>query len=211
MTNPADILVRIQGVPFVKSPFTSRDDFSDVPFVDDDEYTTHRQLEQKKKKPAPPKEPVPPEEVVPEEPVPPEEVVPEEPTPEAGVEGPPVAGGEMGVGEEPGVGMGMPGEEEPRTSSEIGRIYELKKIYSRLISIESHLSSSSDTSLLKLRSYVSKAIDLFETLASNLDSFMEELDNIIVMFYKFLEVAYNLLKKNYEAKGKEDDMEDILK
>jgi len=58
---------------------------------------------------------------------------------------------------------------------------------------------------------VSKAIDLFETLASNLDSFMEELDNIIVMFYKFLEVAYNLLKKNYEAKGKEDDMEDILK
>lgn len=208
MTNPANFLGKIQGVPFVKSPFTSRDDLPDVPFVDDDEYTTHMRLEQdeeeKKKKPAPP-----------EEPVPPEELVPEEPIPETGGELPPVTGGEMGVGEVPGeeagIGMGMPGEEEPKTSSEIGRIYELKKIYSRLMSIESYISSSSDTSLLKLRSYVSKAIDLFETLASNLDSFMGELDNIIVMFYKFLELVYSLLKKHYEAKEKEDEEVGVLK
>jgi len=209
MTNPADVLGGIYGTPFVKSRFTSRDDFSDVPFVDDDEYVTHRQLEQgeegKKKKPAPP-----------EEPVPPEDLVPEEPTPEAGSEAPPAAGGEMGVGEVPGeevgAGMGMPGEEEPKSPSEIGRIYELKKIYSRLMSIDSHLSSSSDTSLLNLRSYVSKAIDLFETLAANLDSFKGELDDIIVMFYKFLDLAYSLLKKNYEAKEKEGDKwEGLLK
>jgi len=91
-------------------------------------------------------------------------------------------------------------EEPPKTASQIGRIYELKKIYSRLVSIESYLSTTSSVTLLKLRDYVSKAISLFEILTSNLESFKDKIDEIIVVFYKFLDVVYTLLDSYYKSK-----------
>jgi len=53
-------------------------------------------------------------------------------------------GGMGGMGD---AGMGMPGmeQEEPKTAGQLGRIYELKKIYSRLTSIESYLGNESAT------------------------------------------------------------------
>ncbi len=203
MPNPGEILKKIQDTLFAKHRIGAQN-FDDVPYTDDEEYTTHIRLgEQEEEKDEKEKKPVPPEELG---------EVPEEETPAvaptAGGEVPPAAGGEMGPGGMPGgelgMGMGAP-EEEPKTASEIGRIFELKKIYSRLVSVESHLADSSDIILLKLRDYVSRAIDLFETLASNLDSFKGELDSIIVLFYKFLEIVYVLLKKYYEIKRKEDE------
>lgn len=211
MSSPGEILKKIQDTLFARHRVGAQD-FTDVPFVDDEEYTTHQRLgeqekeEDEKKKNLVSPEPVPPEEVgeVPEEE--PEETP--EVAPTAGGQVPPAAGGEMGPEGMPGEELGMgAAEEEPKTASEIGRIFELKKIYSRLVSIESHLEDSSDIILLKLRDYVSRAIDLFETLASNLDSFKEELDNIIVLFYKFLEIVYVLLKKYYKIKRKEDEEE----
>jgi hypothetical protein len=112
-------------------------------------------------------------------------------------------GGEMGgdVGGEMGGDMGgMPGEEEKKEPKELGRIYELKKIYARLTSIESYLSDASEPSLLRLRSLVSQAIEMFEILASNIDQYKDKMDDIIVMYYKFLEGVFGILKKYYQER-----------
>jgi DNA-binding ferritin-like protein (Dps family) len=136
-------------------------------------------------------------------------------------------GGEMQPGmeqpgmEQPGMdqtGMmqpGMPGMEniDPVTGlpikppSELGRIYELKKIYSRLTTIEAYLSDSTDQELLKLRTVVAQAIELFEILASNLQSYKDQVDDIIVTFYKFLDEVYSTLSDYYKDKSdqKEED------
>jgi hypothetical protein len=99
---------------------------------------------------------------------------------------------------DPMAGMGgVPGE---RTASQVGRIYELKKIHTRLVSLENHLSQTSDVVLLRLRVMVSKAIDLFNTMVSNIDAFIKEgkIDDIIVCYYEFVETVYEILNKYYE-------------
>ena len=97
------------------------------------------------------------------------------------------------------MGMGGMGAPEPKTAEEIGRIFELKKIYARLIAVEEFLSFSPDETLVKLRDYISKSIELFETLISNVDSFKDQIDDIIVMFYKFLESVYEIMNDYYNS------------
>jgi len=115
------------------------------------------------------------------------------------------AGGEMGMPAGMGgaeMGMGMPGmgeAEEKLTSSQIGRVYELKKIYARLSSVESYLSRATDQSVLELRKYVSESIDLFEIVISNYDQYKENVDDIIVQFYEFLDVIYSSIRKYYKG------------
>jgi len=107
-------------------------------------------------------------------------------------------------------GMGMGGNVDPMTGqpiedpSHLGRIYEIKKIYTRLTSIESYLASEADPFLVKIRSYVSQAIQLFEILASNLQSYKEKLDDIIIQYYKFLDTVFELVRDRYkELKDKQ--------
>ena len=121
------------------------------------------------------------------------------------------AGGDvegMEAGADPGMGMdaGMAGEmpgmgekEEKLTSSQIGRVYELKKIYSRLSSVESYLSRATDQSILELRKYVSQSIDLFEVVISNYDQYKENVDDIIIQFYEFLDVIYSSIRTYYKS------------
>ena len=107
-------------------------------------------------------------------------------------------------------GMEMPSEEEeevPQDPEYIGRVYELKKIYSRLISIESFLDDASDSRLLKLRNYISASIELFQTLINNVEAYKDKIDELIVLFYKFLLVVYTLLSKYYKQENKEDKQE----
>jgi len=106
-------------------------------------------------------------------------------------------GGEMGANMG-GIG-GMGDEEEKLSSSQIGRVYELKKIYSKLASIESYLTRVSDESILELRQHVSRAIDLFEVVMSNFDQYKDKVDDIIVQFYKFLEIVYETIKDHYKT------------
>jgi hypothetical protein len=144
-----------------------------------------------------------------EEEAPPEEEPMEEPAEVP--EEPPMGEEDMPGGEE-GMGgfSGMPGEEEtgPETPGEVGRIYELKKIYSRLISIDKHLAESTDSTLLKLRQIVGQSIEVFEVMIANIDLFKEQVDDIIVLYYEFLERIYGLLKKYYSLKKKEDTKKD---
>jgi len=119
-------------------------------------------------------------------------------------------GADPSMGNDPSMaGMGM-GEEPQKTSEEVGRIFELKKIYSRLLSIESQLSFSSDIILQKLRKFVSDAIELFELLISNVNAYKKEIDEIIIMYYDFLQEIFEILKKYYKNK-QHDDKEQIKK
>jgi len=109
-------------------------------------------------------------------------------------------------GQDPSMGgMGM---QPPELSAEnVGRVFELKKIYARLLSIDSQLSFSSDSILLKLRRFINKAIELFETVISNIESYRKNIDQIIVMYYQFLEDVYSIMKRYYQSKEKKDKLE----
>ena len=158
------------------------DKYVDFPYVEDPtDFVTHRPLEQTD--PAETDSPLDEQAINPEE---------------AGAEGglpADMAGGDMGMG-------GMAGgteEEQTLTSSQIGRVYELKKIYSRLASIESYLSRATDHSILELRKYVGQSIDLFEVVMSNYEQYKENVDDIIVQFYEFLDVVYESIKTYYKS------------
>jgi hypothetical protein len=151
-----------------------------------------------------PEDEVPPEEPPAEEAVEPpaEEAAPEGEMPPEGMEG---AEGMPPEGMEGAEGMGGM-EEEIQKPSQIGRIYELKKIYTRLTTIESYLSDSSDPELLRVRLLVSKSVELFEILSSNLKTYQpptspkETLDEIIIMYYKFIKQVYESVAKYFKNK-----------
>jgi len=104
-------------------------------------------------------------------------------------------------------GMGGMGEEESKTPEELGKTYELKKIYARLVSVESYLATSSDVNLLKLRNYVSQSIELFSVIIANVDSYKDKVDEIIVKYYEFLDLIYIILSQYYDKKEKEEEEE----
>ena len=109
-------------------------------------------------------------------------------------------GGEAGMGGED-MGMGGGAEEEEKSPHQLGRIYELKKIYSRLTSIESYLASEADPELTDIRKYVSQSIELFEIVASNIDAYKEKMDEIIISYYKFLKEIYYKIRDYYKDKS----------
>jgi hypothetical protein len=111
-------------------------------------------------------------------------------------------GGDMGG--EMGGDMGM-GEEEKKSPHELGRIYELKKIYARLTSIEGYLSSEADPELSEIRRFVSQSIELFEIVASNIDSYKDNMEEIIISYYKFLKEVYFKIKGYYKTKSEDRD------
>lgn len=134
----------------------------------------------------------------------------EEMAPEAGAEDPGMEGGvdpgmEAGMDpNDPNAGMPpMPGGAEPLTSTEIGRMYEFKKIYSRLASVETYLSRTTDESMLEIRKIVGQSIDLFEVVISNFTQYKEKVDEIIVTYYEFLDSVYSSLRKYFAEMSKE--------
>jgi hypothetical protein len=110
---------------------------------------------------------------------------------------------------EPGMGQPLPEEDTSKSPSDLGRIYELKKIYTRMTVIEAYLTESSDPAMIETRTIVSKAIELFEILASNLSSYKpprapeETLDEIIVQYYRFLEKVYKEAARYYRTRARE--------
>ena len=80
--------------------------------------------------------------------------------------------------------------EDNFTEQEIGRIYELKKLYARLLAILQFLQTSNDTSLVNLSVQVEKAVDLFELLVNNLEKYIDDIDKIIVSLYRYISAVY---------------------
>jgi hypothetical protein len=175
----------------------------DFPYVDDPEgYVTHVPLEQDGLKEAEGDEESTPEED--------KKIADEPPPPSDETEGGEGGVGDMGMDEEgnvPDVGgdmdMAEQQQEEELTANQIGRVYEMKKIYSRLIAVESLISRTTDDNMLEMRKLVSQGIDLFEVVISNYDKFKENIDEIIVTYYDFLLGVYKEIKTYYAAKLKE--------
>lgn len=90
------------------------------------------------------------------------------------------------------------------SAGEIGRIYELKRIYNRLLTLEEYLSFSADDKLLNLKQHVATSIEFFELIVSNIDTFLDKIDDIIVMYYDFLRAMYKILKAYLELTSKKD-------
>lgn len=194
------------GSPVGGDQFTSDDsDEEDVPNVSDDKpYNTYRTIPSENSKireqPEDKTTKTPEYEEVPQE-VPAEDIDTQDPTmtQDPGMMDPSMTDPSM-----TGMGMGSPYYEPPKDPVELGRTYELKKIYARLVSIESYLSTSSDPEILMLRKYVSQAIEMFKTLSSNVDSYKDRVDEVIIIFYKFLKAVYTMLDKYYSQKKIED-------
>jgi len=89
-------------------------------------------------------------------------------------------------------------DQEEKKWQKVTRSYELKKIYSRLTAIDSFLSTDSNPTILKVRNYVINAMDLFKLVISNFSSFEEQIDEIIVMFYKFIDGVYDVVRDIYK-------------
>lgn len=140
----------------------------------------------------------------------PEEPAPEDPGGEPDMGPEPDMGGEPGMEagmdpSDPGLGdpsAGMPGMEEPKDPSELGRTYEMKKIYSRLISMNQYLADEQSPKIVKTKQNIAKAIDLFAVIGANPESYKEKIDEIIISYYKFLESAYRRVKAFYKAEAK---------
>jgi hypothetical protein len=178
----------------------------DFPYIEDPKgYVTHVPLEQDELKE---------QEDEPEKPV----KAGEKSGADIGADVPPAEGDEGGIGDtgmdaegnmpgvEGGEGMeGMPGqqEEEKLTMTQLGRVYELKKIYSRLSAVESFLTRTTDEAILEVRNMVSQSIDLFELVISNFDQYKDTVDEIIVTYYEFLNVVYKSIKEHFAKTSKE--------
>jgi len=184
--------------------------YDDVPYVDDTEYITNIKIEKEDIDEEETEKIETSEEGEPEEVEKSEKVETDEEVPESGEnQFSDTSGGEdqfASTGETPGMDIGGMDEEDdaPKTPEEAGRTYELKKIYSRLLSIDSYLADSTDDVLLKLRNYVDQAIEMFEIVIANHKIYKNKIDEIIVLYYNFLRIVYSLLKSYYEIESKED-------
>jgi hypothetical protein len=110
-----------------------------------------------------------------------------------------------GMGVDPGMGdpnAGMPGMEEPKSPTELGRTYEMKKIYSRLVAMNQYLADEMSPKIYKTKQSIARAIDLFAVIGANPESYTDRIDEIIVGYYKFLEVAYKIVKSYYKSEAK---------
>ncbi len=121
-----------------------------------------------------------------------EEVSPEETPPE---------GAEPGM--DPGMDPGMGGMEDPKkqklTANQIGRVYELKKIYSRLISLEGYLNRATDDKIIVgLRKKIGESINLYEVVITNYEQYKENIDEIIIQYYKFLDKVHENLNEYFK-------------
>lgn len=121
-------------------------------------------------------------------------------------------GDEEGGSEEGGTSdfsFGSSGEAggEEKDAQDYGKIYELKKIYSRLTSLESYLNSEPSEKLSKLRMFVSKALEIFEIIVSNFSSFKDRIDEIIIIYYKFLKRVYFVVRQYYSKQNKQSSKE----
>ncbi|GIU69103.1 MAG: hypothetical protein KatS3mg002_0339 [Candidatus Woesearchaeota archaeon] len=97
-------------------------------------------------------------------------------------------------------GFGDSGEEND--SETLGRVYELKKIYNKLLIISDFLSDETDEFLIKLKQYTNRALDLFNIVISNINQFKDKLDDIIVQYYVFIKKVFYIIKKVYELRNR---------
>jgi len=89
-------------------------------------------------------------------------------------------------GEIPPDQMGIPGIPEPLDPVDIGKVFILKKIYSRLIATGNNLEHLSGEKYEELKKISDEAIEHFQSVIKNFDQFKDKLDEVITLFQNFL-------------------------
>ena len=87
----------------------------------------------------------------------------------------------------------------------IGRTYELKKIYSKLLSISKLLDNYSAQKFELIRKDIDEALELFDLVSTNLDSFQEKIDEIIIYYYNFMNDIIKTIEVMARSKDKENE------
>lgn len=73
-----------------------------------------------------------------------------------------------------------------------------------MLALQNYLSTTTDKGILVLRDYVSKAVELFKLIIDNLVKFKDKVDDIIILYYKFIERVYVVLKEYYKDKQEKE-------
>lgn len=88
--------------------------------------------------------------------------------------------GEMG--EDPAAGM----EEEKLDPVDLGNMYRLKKVYSRLLSVSDFLDFYTSEHYDELKMCIMDALDIFHTILVNYDSYKDKMPDIIKRYEQFV-------------------------
>jgi len=117
-----------------------------------------------------------------------------------------MGGGDAGMsGMMPGGGMMGAPYEPPKTATQLGRIYELNKIYTRLYVIHKILSSVSDPKLQKIRDMTSEAFEIYRLILNNIKSYEGIIDDIILKYYEFLTELVKVLDIYFKVNSEQDE------
>jgi len=121
------------------------------------------------------------------------------------------------MGQDPTMGMGgdmsgmsgmmpgTPGYEPIKTAKELGRIYELNKIYTRLYVIHKILSSVSDTKLQNIRDMTSEVFEIYRLVLNNIKSYMGIIDDVILLYYQYLNELIRILDIYFKANSEKKE------
>ena len=95
-----------------------------------------------------------------------------------------------------GAGGMMPVDPDlPTSMSEVGKAYELKKIHTRLIVLDRFLSQHQTEKSDSIQIYLRQALDLFHVVISNFRLYINKIDDLIVLFYKFIFKIVEMIKQ----------------
>lgn len=103
-------------------------------------------------------------------------------------------------------GMGAPGMMDPNMMGgmmgpqpldpgNIGKVFILKKIYTRLISVQENLDKLCGAEFDEIKSHVSESIEHFQNVIKNFDQFKDKLDEIISLYQRFLVSVVNKVER----------------
>lgn len=106
-------------------------------------------------------------------------------------------------------------EEEKLDPVDIGKLYIMKKIYTRMLISDEKIREFSETEFDGLKDWSREAIEHFQSVVANFDQFKDKLDEVIVLFQRFLvsitnstEKTIKKVEKAKEVEQKQQDNED---
>lgn len=92
---------------------------------------------------------------------------------------------------------------EGNASTDVGKVYILKKLYVKLLSIDGFLKNTRDQNVENIRYLNDEAINMFELIIQNLDSYQDQIDDLIYHYYKFIEKMCKVLQKHFKKQKKD--------
>jgi len=91
---------------------------------------------------------------------------------------------------------------EGASAHQLGRTFEIKHLYHRMLSIRNHLEIFVEEEFDDIKAYLSKGIELFELVIDNYAKYEDKIDDIILLYYEFIKNIYEVTKKKYKAYSK---------